>query len=155
LELHTERLILKPCTENLISTIANQYNPGAHILGHISELTHDPSLYGWGAWLVMEKATNQVVGDIGFKGKPDEKQAVEIGYGIESNYQNKGYATEAVTRIVDWAFQQAVSTIKADCLFDNMASIKVLEKIGMTKIRDEENMLYWELKAKKYHKKNP
>jgi [ribosomal protein S5]-alanine N-acetyltransferase len=145
MELHSERLILKPCTEALLTT-TEQFQPGDHILGHISELKDDPSFYGWGAWLVLEQTTNQVVGDIGFKGKPDEEQSVEMGYGIDPNFQNKGYATEAVKRLMEWAFQNGVLRIKADCLFDNAASIKVLEKIGMTKIREEENMLYWELK---------
>ena len=87
-----------------------------------------------------------MIGDIGFKGKPDSEKTVEIGYGIQPSAQNKGYAAEAVKEIIKWAFTfENVNKIIAECHDENIASIKVLEKLHMRKTGSENNMLKWEL----------
>ena len=114
--------------------------------GHVAELQKDHSQLGWGVWFVVEKETNTIVGDIGFKGKPSSDHTVEIGYGIIPAAQNKGYATEGVEALIEWAFRSGeVKKIIAECLQDNAPSIKVLEKLGMRHIGSEDNMLKWEL----------
>jgi len=59
---------------------------------------------------------------------------VEIGYGIDPGYQGKGYMTEAVADLVDWAFSHAECTaVTAHGVRpDNFASQKVLVKNGFT-----------------------
>ncbi|TSI07865.1 GNAT family N-acetyltransferase [Lysinibacillus sp. BW-2-10] len=149
MELQTERLMLIPCTEEVLhsSAPADDYEIGPHISMYITELKEDPTLTGWGVWLVIEKQTHTIIGDIGFKGKPDANHTVEIGYGIVPSAQNKGYATEAVRALIDWAFSfDHVETIVAECLEDNVASIKVLEKVQMQRTGLEMNMLKWALK---------
>ena len=60
--------------------------------------------------------------------------------------QNKGYATEGVEALIEWAFHSdEVKKIIAECLQDNSPSIKVLEKLGMRQIGSEDNMLKWEM----------
>lgn len=143
---NTNRLKVIACTPDFLSTISlREYEIGNHIKGHVSELQNDASLLGWGPYFVVEKETNTIVGDIGFKGKPSEEHTVEIGYGIIPAAQNKGYATEAVSTLIEWAFASGqVKKIIAECLHDNLASIKVLEKLGMKKIGQEGNMIKWE-----------
>nr|WP_254842791.1 GNAT family N-acetyltransferase [Bacillus sp. MRMR6] len=83
---------------------------------------------------------------MGFKGKPDDEKSVEVGYGITASEQNKGYATEALNCIVKWAFNSnSVKKIIAECLEENSSSIRVLEKLNMTKIHKDKGMLYWQL----------
>lgn len=75
------------------------------------------------------------------------ESTVEIGYGIIPSAQGKGYATEAVQRLVEWALSNRnVTMIVAECLDDNVPSIRVLEKLQMKRIGSENNMLYWHLK---------
>jgi ribosomal-protein-alanine N-acetyltransferase len=113
---------------------ASSYEIGPHIESHLLELEQDSSLLGWGVWLVINKETNKVIGDIGFKGKPDQENSIEIGYGILPAAQQNGFATEAVREIIKWAFSiEHVHKIIAECLEDNEPSIKVLEK------KDEES----------------
>ncbi len=78
--------------------------------------------------------TKQFIGLIGLKiGKQNYKTA-EIWYKIHLNYWNKGYATEALTKLIDFAFNDLhLHRIEAGCAVENIASIKVLEKVGMTK----------------------
>lgn len=70
---------------------------------------------------------------------------VEVGYGIIPEMQNKGLATEAVNAIVNWALSSpSVQKVVAECLEDNIPSIKVLDKIGMQKTNTADGMIYWE-----------
>ncbi|MDO5446140.1 MAG: GNAT family N-acetyltransferase, partial [Eubacteriales bacterium] len=53
------------------------------------------------------------------------------GYGIEENYQGCGYATEAVSALVDWALKQpGVMSVMAETEASNIASQRVLKKSG-------------------------
>lgn len=86
------------------------------------------------------------MGDIGFKGKPNSENIVEIGYGIVPSAQGKGYATEAVQKLIDWAFSnKSINKIVAECLDENIPSIRVLEKLQMKRMGSENNMLKWQL----------
>jgi ribosomal-protein-alanine N-acetyltransferase len=148
MELQTHRLKLIPCTEDSVSKVTSkEYEIGPHIEAYLEGLKDDSTLLGWGVWLVIEKEKNTIIGDIGFKGKPNSENVVEVGYGIIPSAQKKGYATEAVKGIIKWAFSSSqVNKVIAECLDDNIPSIKVLEKLKMTRIDQENNMLKWELK---------
>jgi RimJ/RimL family protein N-acetyltransferase len=104
----------------------------------------DPSSAEWGR-IIVHTVDQAVIGDIGFIGRPDEEGNVEFGYSIVPEYRGKGYATEAARAIIEWAFKQpGVMRVTADCLNDNHASIRVLEKAGMRQIEPEGNLLCWE-----------
>ena len=101
---------------------------------------------GWGIWLMLHPAEQMLIGDIGFKGPPDGSGAVEIGYSVLPAFRGHGYATEAARALIGWAAAQpGVRRVTAECLADNHASIRVLEKAGMQQIGRDENGLKWEL----------
>jgi len=109
-------------------------------------LEHDPTQLGWGLWLLKHRDDRVIFGSAGFKGKPDLNGRVEIGYGISASYRRKGYTTEAAQALVDWAFQQpAVRRVIAECLPDNIGSIRVLEKLGMVRTGIEGMYIKWKL----------
>ena len=148
MNLQTKRLKIIPCTEQVLSGYpVGEFEIGPHILQYLENLKEDSTLSGWGVWLVIHKETNTIVGDIGFKGKPTSDYTVEVGYGIVPTAQNKGYATEAVNEIIKWAFSfKNVHKVIAECLVDNISSIRVLEKLHMNKSGSKDNLLFWELK---------
>ena len=89
-----------------------------------------PENYIWYTLWFMElkDSENEIVGTLSFKGI-DGKGIVEIGYGINEGYENKGYMTEAVTAMVKWAsLQPNVNQIESEAEESNIASIRVLEK---------------------------
>ena len=89
-----------------------------------------PENYIWYTLWFMElkDSENEIIGTLSFKGI-DDKGIVEIGYGINEGYENKGYMTEAVRAIVKWASEQPnVNHIEAEAEECNFASIRVLEK---------------------------
>ena len=64
--------------------------------------------------------------------KIDGADLPELGYHIQAQYCNKGYASEAAKACIEYAF----STLQLDTLFtytkyDNIPSIRVAQKIGM------------------------
>lgn len=89
-----------------------------------------PKDYLWYTLWFMElkNSNNEIVGTLSFKGI-NNNGIVEIGYGINNGYENKGYMTEAVQEIVKWAsIQPRVRQIEAEAEENNIASIRVLEK---------------------------
>lgn len=101
-------------------------------------------MYGWGSWLVLRKSDGLIIGDAEFKGKLDANQQVKVGYDFLESAWGKGYATEAVEGLVDWAFHvKAVEKVTAETDLNNIGSIRVLEKLGMKKTKTTTDMIYW------------
>lgn len=105
----------------------------------------DASLQAWFTyWLVVTNLENVGIGLVGFKGSPNKQGAVEIGYGIDPVWQNRGYATEAVQALLDWAFQHPYCTAITATEVCNPASRRVLEKLGARLIEKSESHTSWE-----------
>jgi len=124
--------------------------PGADLLDalpfFIEVMEKDPAALVWDG-IILHKNEQRAIGGIGFHGGPDEAGMVEIGYNIIPEYEGQGYATEMARRVIDWAFQTPnIQVITAECLDDNIGSIRVLEKVGMRRLAPEGNMLKWELR---------
>jgi RimJ/RimL family protein N-acetyltransferase len=94
--------------------------------------------YGYGLFSVILKESGELVGDCGLEHmEVDGSPEVEIGYDFLSSYWNRGLATEAAGAVRDFAFEQlglerVVSLIRPD----NLASIRVAEKIGMKREKE-------------------
>jgi ribosomal-protein-alanine N-acetyltransferase len=57
---------------------------------------------------------------------------MELGYVLARRWWGQGFATEAAEAVVAWALaQEEVHRVWAVCDVDNVASARVLEKIGM------------------------
>ena len=110
----------------------------------VQQMKSEPGTAQWGA-TIIDRIERVAVGQLGFKAPPDKHGCVELGYGINPTYQNRGYATEAAQALVIWALgQQTVGRVTAECLEENWASVRVLEKIGFQRAghrKDEEGLL--------------
>lgn len=113
----------------------------------VIELQSDPSRGVWSG-IIIHVPDGAVIGSMGFKSPPNSEGMVEIGYDIIPEYQGNGYATEMARAFIAWAFEQpSVKRITAECLPDNWASIRVLQKVGMRQVGSSADMLRWELKS--------
>lgn len=146
--LETERLKIVQCTEEMsVLAKAQNYSNGPQVDDYLADLKNDPTINGWGSWYVIRKEDDAVIGDIGFKGKPNLNKVVEVSYGLLAQYFNKGYATEAVEELIHWAFDtNQVNKIMAEVLKVNAASIGVLKKVGMKKLTEVNEMYYYQIK---------
>lgn len=96
-------------------------------------------------WVVIERDSATVVGDIGFFGPPDAAGVLEVGYSIVPNRRRRGYASEAAAALVTWGLDQTgVQTIVAACDADNAASILTLERVGFQRTGEAEGRFLWE-----------
>lgn len=83
---------------------------------------------------IVDKNLNKVIGTVGLFRRTDlSKWSLELGYSLGESSWGKGYATEAVRSLMDYAFAilPGLERIEATCLTPNLASQRVLEKVGM------------------------
>lgn len=164
--LETDRLILKPLTHNqLLKYIKDDHSLEKELnllptKKNISRSLHDalaqtilPNvsdrdkdyLYHT-LWAIISKPDNRMVGDICFVGEPDAEGEIEIGYGTYEEFRGKGFMTEAVGRIVEWAKDQPhVRSIFAATEKRNVASYSILEKNHFLHIGEVDDMLSWKI----------
>jgi RimJ/RimL family protein N-acetyltransferase len=95
------------------------------------------TVLGFGSWLVEEKSTGDFVGEVGLfdyhRNIEPPISTPEIGWVLSPDKQGKGYATEAVTAILDWGRERFIS-IEIACIIapENTPSLRVAEKCGFT-----------------------
>jgi len=81
--------------------------------------------------VVIGTVSLEVVDGMGQPGMPTGSEA-GLGYIFDPAYAGHGYATEAVTAVVAHAFAKlGIRRITAGCYADNLASARILEKVGM------------------------
>lgn len=95
-------------------------------------------------WIVIDKVTNIIVAELGFKGDPNRDGEIEIGYGTMPDHQGNGYMSEAVGVMVHWALaREDVNGVLAETDEKNLASIRVVQKNGFEQFDKRGEMLWW------------
>ena len=95
---------------------------------------------------MVERASGATVGSCAYKGPPDVEGVVEIAYGVEPAYRDRGFAKEAAAALVDYATQAGVRLVRAHTRPENGASARVLESCGFAclgEVVDPEDGLVW------------
>jgi len=99
------------------------------LLPYMKDPDKDPLFYTM--WIVIEKAEKAIIGGTCFHGEPDDQGEVEIGYGTDNEYRNRGYMSESIEGLVSWLREgRKVKVIKGETDSSNFSSIRVLEKNG-------------------------
>jgi ribosomal-protein-alanine N-acetyltransferase len=92
--------------------------------------------YHFGGWTIIAKESKSIIGFGGLSYKMyGEEEKLNLGYRFAVEAWGKGYATQFTKKAIDLGF----TDIGEEEIFglvrpDNIASIKVLEKAGMTQI---------------------
>jgi RimJ/RimL family protein N-acetyltransferase len=144
-QLETERLLLREMTEadaesayllNLDPEVIRYTGDGPFesveeaktFLGNYASY----KTYGFGRWAVVLKETNEYLGWCGLKYTP-ELDEFDIGYRFMKKHWGKGYATESAKACLKTGFEKfGMKTIVGRAMTENLQSIKVLEKLGLT-----------------------
>jgi RimJ/RimL family protein N-acetyltransferase len=86
----------------------------------------------WFQFAIESKETGALIGDCALRVDEDEPYRAEIGFTLAREYQGRGFASEAVSRLLDYAFDtlglHRVVAI-ADCR--NAPSVALLERLGL------------------------
>jgi RimJ/RimL family protein N-acetyltransferase len=93
----------------------------------------EPGVPGQWFQFALELAeTRELVGDCALKIDAQDSRQAEIGFTLAREHQGRGLAAEAVTRLLDYAFDELKLhrvTAITDC--ENEASVALLERVGM------------------------
>ena len=98
------------------------------------------TLFGFGFWAVEEKASGEVIGEVGVaefeRGIEPRLTHPEAGWILTARAHGKGYGTEAVRAAVTWT-EGRLGSPHLMCIVhpDNGPSIRVAEKCGFRELR--------------------
>ncbi len=164
LKLNSERLTLIPYTTTIcIEILDNDFTtitsmglkpgklwPDNEIIETIPRIIKNINKVGmptgFESWMIIKTTTNEIIGDIGFKGFNRITSSADIGYGIVASERRNGYAFEACKTLINWAFEnESLNTITASCLIDNIKSANLLKKLNFENIAIDDEFLYWSL----------
>ena len=99
--------------------------------GRLHRLIEHQERHGFSKWGVRERSSGALVGDCGvqlLEGGPD----VELGFHLRRSVWGQGYATEAARACLEASFAGlGLDQVIAIVATGNVASVRVLEKIGM------------------------
>ena len=156
--LHTTRLELVLLEPDAARDLAAGVNPNGHLWSPgypmastllRAELTaaaaaHGRPLGDFGTYQVIRREDGAVIGDAGFVGPPDATGAVFVGCGITEGARRRGYGTEALLALLDWARQQSgLTCVIADTTRSNVGGQRLLERAGMHKIGEDGELIYY------------
>jgi RimJ/RimL family protein N-acetyltransferase len=148
MKLETERLIIRPIELDDKSEIfeyrsdkeTNKYqgwipktiDDVETFWGGISKQIDEPET--WFQFVLIEKESQKVIGDLGIHFWGKENKQAEIGCTLNKVFQNKGYATESVKKVIDYLFHELnkhriITSIDPH----NEKSIRLVERIGFRK----------------------
>lgn len=147
-ELESERLILRKIKEDdavrLYNNIYNNYEYYKYyyqlpfesfenyklLVEKYKEYYENGNHFRWG---IVIKETNEIIGLVQLHSRDYLNNNCQIGYIIGYNYNNFGYAKEAVVSVINFAFEKLnIHRVDANITEENKASIKLAESIGMT-----------------------
>ena len=90
-------------------------------------------------WAIIDKNRKNKMGTCGFHLWDKERNEVEIGFELMEKYNGKGYMTEAVEAIIEFAkIQMKVDIIKAVVYVENDKCKRLVERFGFKKVDKEE-----------------
>jgi RimJ/RimL family protein N-acetyltransferase len=150
----TQRLSLTPIDREIAQSIMDDDRTGRHWHDEFPREDDRDGVGGWlshgdpvyGTFVIVEQASGQAVGTIGFFGPPDGTGTVMIGYGLVEPARGHGYATEALRALVGYtARQPAAKRMVADTEKDNVPSQRVLVKAGFAQTHETDDALWYAL----------
>ena len=142
--MESERLILRPPTLADAPAIFAAYASDPEVTRYLTFRTHasaaETRAYLKGClrdrragrkfvWLLEEAGDGGLLGGISLRVQGSE---ATLGYVVARAFWGRGYAPEAVRRILDATFsEQGIDRVSAICDVENPRSVRVLEKAGL------------------------
>ena len=100
-----------------------------HFLEHYDQYAR----YRLGRMAMIRKADEAWLGWCGLR-RDEETGDVDLGFRLFRQFWGQGYATEAALASIDYGWSLGLDRIIGRAVLDNVASIRILEKVGMIKV---------------------
>ncbi len=146
-EIETARLWLRHFTLEDFNDLFELYTD-AEVMRYLSPRTREQTQaslckhiqhwqnHNFGMWAVMHKDSDKMIGRCGL-GFLENTPEVELGYVLNKSYWHRGLGTEASIATVNYGFQEVgLNRIVAIAHLENIASVRVIQKIGMKYEKD-------------------
>jgi ribosomal-protein-alanine N-acetyltransferase len=115
--------------------------PGSHDGGflrfRLRQMREEPEIQEWFVYaVVLPDGERPMIGHAGFHGPPGVNaikapDAVEVGYSIFEPYRRRGYATEVVHALIDWAsHEHGIRRFIASISPENVPSLALVRRLG-------------------------
>ncbi len=145
LKLETKRLYIKPINPDDKEAIfryrsdktTNKYQGWipetvedvVTFIGKTSNVINQPGT--WFQFVIVENESQKIIGDIGVHFLEKDNKQVEIGFTLDKDFQNQGYATESLKCVLNFLFNDLNKhRVIASTDPANLNSIKLLERLG-------------------------
>ncbi|PMC33894.1 GNAT family N-acetyltransferase [Bacillus sp. UMB0899] len=155
--LETDRLILREITrddaEDIFSCFSDENVTRYYGQDTLKNIEQEESFVDFFAnsykekkgirWGIERKGTSGIIGTIGFNAWSPKHKRAEIGYEIHPKQWRKGYTTEALSKVIQYGFDElALTRLGAVVFIENEASNQLLSKIGFQKEGILRNYMY-------------
>lgn len=166
-QFETERLILKPTSEEDAEFILNLFNSpkwiefiGDRNIKNIEEASEyiaskmisQLNRLGYSNYTVIRKTDGLKIGTCGLYDR-EGVEGIDIGFAFLPEFEGKGYAFESSDKLKELAFHEfGLQEISAITTKQNFASQRLLEKLGMSLVdtmtlpNDDEKLLLYKIK---------
>lgn len=149
--LHTDRLLLRPFTSEDTKDVFDCWESDPDVAKYMFWTSHNDiektrewiafeigqiEKEYWYRFAIVLKETNELIGTalIYFE---EEVDCWEIGYNLGKEYWSKGYTTEAMKRVMEFAIEElGISQIVGRYAKENPASGNVMKKLGFQYEKD-------------------
>ncbi|UNK21021.1 GNAT family N-acetyltransferase [Paenibacillus sp. N3/727] len=146
-ELHTERLHLRKMKVSDSSSLFKVWsdpdvtkfmnvscftneNQAKEMITLLDDLSQDSKAIRFS---IIKIESNEIIGSCGYNSLDFENAKAEIGYDIAKSFWGRGYASEAIYSLLDYAFSSLkMNRIEAKVEPENVNSIKLLQKLNFT-----------------------
>ena len=143
--LETERLILRkilPQDEDDMYEYSRDAETSKYLLwephasrnytrAHIRYLQDAYNRASFFDWALIEKESGKMIGTCGFTEIFEREKRAEVGYVIAPNFHRRGFAPEALAKVMEYGFVTlGLTKLSGRFMEDNEASRKVLERFG-------------------------
>jgi RimJ/RimL family protein N-acetyltransferase len=117
--------------ESFTNPLRNLIDFQGPLAWRVPQVKADPATNKWFVRWIVLKVDREVIGSTSFHGTPDAQGMMEIGLGIETQYQNQGYAKEALLGMWRWVLTfPEVKTLRYTVSPQNLPSIAVIKYFG-------------------------
>lgn len=171
--IETPRLLLRPFTSDDLGALV-QINADADVMRYIGDgkpqsrakteirlkaiLDHWDQ-HGFGLWATVDRASGDLMGFCGLK-YLDDTSDIEVGYRLAKRVWGMGLATEAARASLHYGFETVgLDRIVAVVQPENVASCRVVEKIGLRYVKDarfyQTDVKYYAITREEYYPDEP
>jgi len=113
----------------------NNRNP---IPYRINQVRKDPEVAKYLLRVAVLRECMEIIGSAGFHNLPDVNGMIEIGFGIDPTFQNKGYGKQLLHGMWNWVVKEpGVKTLRYTVSPSNLISKQIIKKLEFNLVGEQ------------------